>query len=79
MYLAKPNMFNSLHAREFETIKEATHYLNDRLKVEVKYDALGNLIDPAMIFPKMGWEDFAILGKILKIVDGSKTEPLEVS
>jgi len=67
MYLAKPNLNNFLHAEKFATIKEAVKFLNDRLKVEEKVDENGDAVAPAMIFPKMGFADFALLGKILRV------------
>jgi len=67
MYLAKPNLNNFLHAEEFATIKEAVEFLNNRLKVEEKVDENGDAVAPAMIFPKMGFADFAFLGKILRV------------
>jgi len=67
MYLAKPNLNNFLHAKEFATIKEAVEFLNDRLKVEEKFDENGDAVSPAMLFPKMKFADFAFLGKILRV------------
>lgn len=81
MFLAKPNTLNSLHTETFKTIAEAVSYLNDRLKVPPKViNENGFEEEPMMIYPKMKFIDFALLGKILVVEkDGTAKDLCELS
>lgn len=78
MFIAKPNLTNFLHAETFETIAEATKYLNDRMKVEPKVNEFGEPVEPVMIYPKMKWEDWALLGKIMTVEETGEYTYIDV-
>lgn len=77
MFLAKPNTFNHLHCKTFKSISEAVEYLNNRLKVPPKINDEGFEEEPMMIYPKMKFIDFALLGKIKKVYPSGVVETLD--
>lgn len=64
MFIAKPRVSNFIDSKTFETAKEAVKYLNDiNVADEENKD---------WFIPKLKFEDWALIGKILKVnSDGS--------